>query len=134
MTTTDTAAVPTDLDATIDRYFATWNETDADRRRALCRQIWAADGHYSDPLLDATGPDAISDGLGSLQTHLPGHTVARSTEIDAHHDRARFGWTVTAPDGTIAVTGIDVVVFAPDGALHSISGFFGQVATLPDAA
>jgi hypothetical protein len=134
MTTTDTTALPNEIGATIDRYFASWNETDAGRRRALCHEVWAADGRYTDPLLDAVGPDAISDGLGGLQAHLPGHTVARSTAIDSHHDRARFGWTVTAPDGSVAVAGIDVVVFAPDGALQSIVGFFGDIATLEDVA
>jgi hypothetical protein len=125
---TDTTIDPATLETTIDTYFATWNELDPDRRAALCQQVWAPDGRYADPLLDATGPQAIADGLGALQAQLPGHTVVRSTALDVHHDMARFGWQVTAPDGSVAVAGIDVATVADDGRLASVTGFFGDLA------
>jgi hypothetical protein len=116
----------TTLEAIIDRYFDTWNETDDERRLALCAEVWADDGRYVDPFIDATGPRAISDSLGGLQASHPGYTVQRTTAIDAHHDQARFGWNVVAPDGTVAYTGIDVVMVT-DGRLQALSGFFGEI-------
>ena len=65
---------------------------------------------------------------------MPGHSLTRTTVVDAHHDHARFGWTVNGPDGTVAVAGIDVVTFAPDGRIQTAIGFFGDVADVGMAA
>ena len=123
-TNTDTATI---LEATIDRYVDSWNETDADARFAICREVWADDGRYVDPLVDATGPQAIADGLGGLQAQFPGHRVERVTGIDAHHDQARFGWTISGPDGSVVFAGIDIVAVAADGRLRTIAGFLGDM-------
>ncbi len=59
---------------------------------------------------------------------MPGHSLARTTAVDTHHDQARFGWTVNGPDGSVAVAGIDVVTFEADGRIRTAVGFFGDVA------
>lgn len=114
----------TDINSIIDGYLAMWNEPDGAVRSKKARDIWAADGRLVDPLIDAIGPDAIAAAIGELRDQMPGHSLTRTTAIDAHHDQARFGWTVNAPDGTIAVTGIDVVTLAADGRVQSAIGFF----------
>jgi hypothetical protein len=119
----------TDIETTIDQYLATWNEPDGTTRAAQSRAVWAGGGRLVDPLIDATGPDAIAAAIGELRAQMPGHSLRRTTVIDAHHDHARFGWTVNAPDGSVAVAGIDVVTFDGDGRLHTAVGFFGD----PDA-
>jgi len=58
----------------------------------------------------------------------PNASNAIDTVVDTHHTHARFGWTVNGPDGTVAVAGIDVVTFAPDGRIQTAIGFFGDVA------
>jgi hypothetical protein len=126
MTDTKTTAT-TSLETVVGRYFDTWNVTDADLRLALCRRVWTEDGHYLDPLFDARGPVAISESLGAFQAQFPGHRVARTTPIDTHHDRARFGWHVIAPDGTEAIRGLDVVLLAADGRFQSMTGFLGEL-------
>jgi hypothetical protein len=123
--TTNTST--TTLEATIDRYIDSWNETDAEARYAICRDVWADDGRYVDPLVDATGPQAIADALGGLQAQLPGHRVQRVTGIDAHHDQARFGWTISGPDGSVVFAGVDIVAARDDGRLQTIAGFLGDV-------
>jgi len=60
--------------------------------------------------------------------------LERSTGVDHHPGGARYGWTMIAADGTIALTGIDVVEEAPDGRLARITGFFGDLATLEEAS
>ena len=117
----------TTLEATIDRYIDSWNETDAAARHAICREVWADDGRYVDPLVDATGPRAIADALGGLQAQFPGHRVERVTGIDAHHDQARFGWTISGPDGSVVFAGVDIVATKDDGRLQTIAGFLGEV-------
>jgi hypothetical protein len=122
---TPTEATPTE--ATLDRYLAMWNEPDAAARAEQVYAIVTHDARLVDPLLDATGPDRIAVAISELRDQMPGHSLTRTTAVDAHHDQARFGWTVNAPDGSVAVAGIDVVTFAPDGRIQSAVGFFGEL-------
>ena len=110
----------------IDRYLASWNEPDAASRLEQAQAVWADDGLLVDPLVEAIGPEAIAAAIGALREQMPGHTLVRTTGIDTHHDHARFGWTVVAPDGGVAVAGIDVVTFV-DGRIQTAIGFFGDL-------
>lgn len=121
MTTTET----TPIESTIDTYFAMWNEADRAKRLELIAQAWVPDGHYVDPLSDVTGPDGLADMVDGVRAQFPGATLQRTTDIDAHHDVIRFGWSATGPDGAEIVAGIDVGVVAADGRLQAIAGFFG---------
>lgn len=117
----------TDIATTIDRYLAMWNEPDSRARAEQARAVWARAGRLVDPLIDAVGPEAIAAAVGELRDQMPGHSLARITVIDGHHDQARFGWTVNAPDGSVAVAGIDVVTFTADGRIQTAIGFFGDM-------
>ena len=127
-TTNDTPITETSMEAVIDRYLESFNETDAALRSELAHEVWAHDGRLVDPLIEAIGPEQIAAAIGALQDQMPGHALLRTTAIDVHHTHARFGWVVAAPDGTVAVAGIDVVTFAPDGRMQSAIGFFGDLA------
>jgi hypothetical protein len=116
----------TDIETTVDSYLDMWNETDPRRRDEVISRAWTTDGHYVDPLLEAAGHDALSEMVNGVQAQFPGHRFRRTTAVDTHHDRVRFGWELAGPDGTVAVAGIDVGVVA-DGKLSSISGFFGDL-------
>ena len=118
----------TTIEATIDRYVVMFNEADADTRTDLGREVFVDDGRLVDPLVDAVGPEQIAAAIGGLRDQMPGHSLTRTTVVDAHHDHARFGWTVNGPDGAVAVAGIDVVTFDSDGRIRTAVGFFGDVA------
>jgi hypothetical protein len=49
----------TDYQTLIDRYVATWNETDPLARRSAIDGLWAEDGSYTDPIAVAEGRAAI---------------------------------------------------------------------------
>ena len=115
-----------DIETTVDAYLDMWNETDVRRRDDVISRAWTPDGRYVDPVLEAEGHDALSEMVTGVQAQFPGHRFRRTTAIDAHHDRVRFGWELAGPDGTVAVAGIDVGVVT-DGKLSSISGFFGDL-------
>ena len=110
----------------IDTYIDMWNETDADARAALISKAWADDARYRDPLLEADGHDGLSEMVANVHSHYPGHAFRRTTGVDVHHDVARFGWELVAPDGSVFVAGIDVATLADDGRLRTITGFFGD--------
>ncbi|MDQ1394919.1 MAG: hypothetical protein QOG64_178 [Acidimicrobiaceae bacterium] len=126
--TTDTST--TDIGAaTIDAYFAMWNEEDPARRAALVEQAWVKDGRYLDPVLEAEGHAALSQMVEGVHQQFPGQRFRRLSQVDAHHGQVRFAWQLGSADGTVTVAGIDVGELAPDGRLRRITGFFGDLAT-----
>jgi hypothetical protein len=129
-TTENPTITPDTIEATIDRYVEMFNEADDATRGDVGKDVFAADGRLVDPLVDATGPAHIAAAIGVLRDQMPGHSLARTTVVDTHHDQARFGWAVGAPDGTVAVAGSDVVTFDADGRIQAAVGFFGELAAL----
>lgn len=112
---------------TLADYLAMWAETDADVRRAIIERVFTPDGRYCDPVADARGHAAINEMVSGVLAHYVGHRFEATTAIDAHHDQARVGWQLVAPDGTAVVTGIDIATFASDGQLVHMTGFFGPL-------
>jgi hypothetical protein len=116
-----------DIDTVVNTYIATWNEPDADRRRALVEQAFAEDGSYVDPLMSGEGPDAIAAMIGGAQAQFPGHRFELAVAPDAHHDVVRFAWhLVGEADGTTVAVGQDFATLAGDGRLRSVVGFLEQ--------
>ena len=132
---TDTTITPTNalaaLEHVVDQYLAAWSEADEGVRARLIEAAWAPDGTLVDPPLDGAGHEGIDAMAVAMQTHFAGHTFRRTSGIDVHHDRFRFGWELVGPDGTVALSGIDVGDVAADGRLQRITGFFGD---LPERA
>jgi hypothetical protein len=120
----------TELTTVVDTYLEAWSEPDADRRAKLIADTWVADGRIVDPPLTGEGHTGIDELLQAFQTHYAGHSFRRVSGIDSHHEYLRFAWEMVGPDGTVAVTGLDVGELAADGRLARITGFFGP---LPDA-
>jgi hypothetical protein len=125
---TDEAAAMT---AVVDAYLGALNEIDTERRAELVATAWVPDGRFIDPLISAEGYEAIGDLTAQVQEQFPGFRFIRTSGIDSHHGLLRFGWALVGPDGTEAVSGLDVGVLAPDGRLSRIAGLYGP---LPEAA
>jgi SnoaL-like protein len=117
-----------DVNNTIDRYIAIWNETDANRRRELIAQTWTSDASYVDPLVAIKGRDAIDATVAGVQQQFPGHTFKVAGPVDAHHNVARFTWELASDGATEPlVVGFDVAVLADDGRLQEVHGFLDKV-------
>ncbi|HEX3785745.1 MAG TPA: nuclear transport factor 2 family protein [Pseudonocardiaceae bacterium] len=116
-----------DLTATIDTYLEAWNETDAARRAELIERVWAPEGKLIDPPLAAQGHQGISELIATLHTQFPGHRFRRASGIDSHHDQLRVAWELLAPDGQVALAGLDVGELDEQGRLRRITGFFGPI-------
>jgi SnoaL-like protein len=117
----------TDASATIDGYLAAYNERDPDRRDELIRAVWADDGRLVDPPLTGEGHRGISAMADAVHEQFPDHRFERRSAVDGHHDFVRFAWELVGPDGTVAVSGMDVGELAGDGRLRTIAGFFGEL-------
>ena len=108
----------------IDRYIATWNEPDDARRHAIIAAIWTDDAAYLDPSLQGDGRDGIDAMVKAVHERFPGQRFRRTSDVDAHHDRLRFLWSLGPDAGPPTVQGADFGVRAADGRLSSITGFF----------
>lgn len=61
-----------EIDRVIDRYIATWNETEPGRRRDLIARTWTEDASYVDPLVAVEGHEAIDASIAATQAQFPG--------------------------------------------------------------
>ncbi|MGY1639942.1 nuclear transport factor 2 family protein [Geodermatophilus sp. SYSU D00703] len=113
----------------VERYAAAWGETDAAARRTLLESCWAEDGVYCDPLNRVEGRDALSAMIGSFHDGNPGARIDVVSGVDQHDGYLRFAWRMSAPDGSVALEGIDFGELDGAGALRRIVGFFGPLPT-----
>src|SRR2546426_7319249 len=68
-----------DLTATVDAYFAMWNEEDTTKRAQHIEEAWADNGRYVDPARDAEGHAALNDTVSAAPPHFPGTTAPAPT-------------------------------------------------------
>jgi hypothetical protein len=115
----------------VDRYIAMWNETDAARRRGLIAAIWADGASYLDPVLSGEGRDGIDAMVKAVHEKYPGHRFKRTSDVNAHHDRAQFAWELGPEQGAVLVKGIDFATLSAEGRLKSVTGFFTELNVRP---
>lgn len=115
------------MEKLIDRYLATWNETDADARAKAVAELWAEDGAYTDPLAAVKGHEGIAAVIAGAQEMFPGLVFTRGEVLDAHHDIARFTWHLGPEGGEALAIGFDVVELAEDGRIQRVLGFLDKV-------
>ncbi len=122
-----TAPAPTTaIEDIVDTHLKAYCEPDPSRRVELLTRTWSPGGKLLDPPFDGTGIEGISAMVDILLDHYPDHHFQRTTGIDAHHDSARYGWSLVSPHGEAAVTGTDIVDLDGDGKIRRILGFFGD--------
>ena len=111
----------------VERYLATWNEADPAARRLLVDELWAEDGRYTDPLVDAEGRDAIDATIGAVLAQFPGLVFTLGGPVDAHHHIARFTWELGPAGGEALVIGFDVLSTDAEGRIAEVHGFLDKV-------
>jgi len=125
----DTEVHMQDTSTIVDRYFAVWNEPDAEKRRGMIAETWSADADYRDPRLAGDGHDGIDAMVALVHEHYPGYRFRLAGPVDSHNDRLRFAWQLNGPnDGPAAFSGVDFAVVGEDGRLRSVTGFFDSIA------
>lgn len=117
----------TDASTLVQRYLSMWNEPDPQRRRALVAQTVTDDAHYVDPLMSGRGVDGITAMIGAAREQFPGHRFTLHAAPDAHHDRVRFSWSLSADGGEAVAIGVDFALLGDDGRMRSITGFLEPV-------
>ena len=111
----------------VQRYIASWNETNPERRRKLVGELWADQASYIDPLAEAHGQDEIDAVIAAAQAQFPGFVFTLNGPVDAHHQQARFTWDLGPADAEPVASGFDVAVMTEDGRLRIVLGFLDKV-------
>jgi hypothetical protein len=91
----------------IDRYIASWNETDVQCRRELIARTWTEDSIYADPLMRSEGLAEIEAMIAAIQARFPGGCLRRTSEVDTHENRVRFAWQLGPEHGPPLAGGVD---------------------------
>lgn len=110
---------------TVAAYASAWAESDHARRLAILEACWASDGVYLDPSSRANGREALCEHIAGFQQGLVGHRIDVASGIDEHDGYLRFAWTMSSPDGSQVMEGVDFGQLDADGRLKLICGFFG---------
>jgi hypothetical protein len=111
----------------IDRYLATWNETEPAARRALIAEHWADTPSYVDPMVEVSGREALDATIAAVHEQFAGFVFTPVGGVDAHHDVARFNWGLGPAGAEPVVIGFDVVVTDPQGRISQVIGFLDRV-------
>lgn len=111
----------------VERYIASWNETDPVRRRKLIDEVFAVDATYTDPLVDLAGREQIDAGIAGAQAQFAGLVFSLAGPVDSNHSQARFTWYLGPENGEPIVIGFDVAVANASGQLRAVYGFLDKV-------
>ena len=107
----------------IDKYFASLNETDGERRRELIEQVWTENGKFVSPFGVAVGHDAIDAKVQKGLEQLAGNEIRRVSDIETRHDSFRLKFEVVNHSGEAFIGGVDFGTVV-GGKLQSMIGFF----------
>jgi hypothetical protein len=129
-----------------EKYFALWNEPDADRRRRMIAELWTEDGrHILQPpqeirgiaaqpgigltaILEARGYEEIEARAASAYEHWVGSEGLRfrgRDDADRLGDVVKFHWEAVAKDGELVAVGLNFLVLAADGRIGRDYTFVG---------
>jgi hypothetical protein len=115
------------------RYGDAWMAQSNEDRSAILDEIWAEDGYYADPYVEAPviGRQALNDhmyyGMG------PGQYIEITSWADnsMHHDRIRITWRDCCPSGVVLVEGDDIGEIDSEGRLSRVTSFWNNEVALP---
>jgi hypothetical protein len=114
----------------IDRMLSAWNSRDDAKLREIVDASLTTDVVFCDPPHNITGHDALIAMVHAFWKDNGACTIARSSAVDSHHDRARYTWAITFPDGR-KFEGMDAVALDLEaGKVRRIDGFFGPMRPL----
>lgn len=105
-------------------YQTSWNH-EGDERGALLARGWSNAGRYVDPTVDATGRNALSGAISTLQEAFPGYELKAVGGVRSIADGwLSFRWEMNAQSGERIIDGFDVGHTDVTGQLDFIAGFF----------
>jgi hypothetical protein len=104
-------------------YLSVWNQADAGRRLSQMAEGWTDAAEYADPLMAASGREAICAMIEQARTQFPGHAFSLRGTPDSHRQFVRFSWDLAPAGGQPVAGGTDVVRLDGQGRIAEVVGF-----------
>ncbi|MGY6501788.1 MAG: nuclear transport factor 2 family protein [Acidimicrobiales bacterium] len=124
----DDAAVAS-ATALADLFLAGTNALEAVERGTAIAGAWQPDGHFVDPLHEATGHGELDVLMATVHRNFPGYVFHRTGPVEPLGRWFRFGWEFRDDAGTILAAGTDIAESGDDGRLVRIVSFYDHLAT-----
>jgi hypothetical protein len=113
--------------AALEIMMAAWNTRDEARMRALVDEALTPDVVFCDPHYDIVGREAFVEMVLVFFKKYAACDLMRTSQIDLHHNRARYSWAIVFPDGR-RFDGFDAVrLDEASGKVARVDGFFGPL-------
>jgi len=103
-------------------WFTAWNEPSTERVRELLAPIVSPNISFRDPHACVSGFEELISHVAACQRFMPGIRLESRGAVRHAHGTALVEWAAVTPDGTAAMTGTNVVRFAPDGMISEVIG------------
>ncbi len=111
-----------ELNQLVDRYISLWNESDAERRRKSIAELWVEDGAQFTRSQEIRGYQALIERVETAYEKFvktEGFLFKLSSDIDAHHNAAKFTWEMLpAGGGEAAAVGFVFLLLGDGGRIH----------------
>ena len=116
----------TDAETIAHRYIELWNETTAERRRAILAANWTSDATYVDPLMSGAGHAGIDTMIAGVQQRFPDFHFTLIGQPDGYGDHVRFSWGLGPKGSDSPIKGTDFAT-VQNGKIRRVTGFLDQV-------
>lgn len=111
--------------AMCDKWFAAWNEADAAKRRELLEACATPEVTFADDYGMLRGYEDLMGQITAVHHFMPGMSVHRAGEAMQCQGNAIVRWEMRDAQGNVKGKGMNTVMFAPDGRMARVVGFWG---------
>jgi uncharacterized protein YndB with AHSA1/START domain len=108
----------------VDEWFASWRETDIILREQSIARIAIPDVQFRDRFGSTNGIADLMPHITAAQRFMPGMHMQRRGDVRHCQGTALVDWVAMAGDGQERAAGTNVFVFAADGRIASVTGFW----------
>jgi hypothetical protein len=116
----------TQYEENLDRMFAIWNTTDEVKQAAFAKDALEHNVHFVDSNHNIIGGDAFLKMVRTTKQQAPKASFTRARTIGFQNNFCRYHWAIHN-DGTLFMTGFDVVEVNDAGKIVKVIGFFGEL-------
>jgi len=115
-----------DISATVDNWFAAWNEQDAATRGTAIGSLASPSVRMRDRFSCVEGTDELNTHIGAAHRFMPGLRITRDGTPRHCQGTVLVDWTAAGPDGQPRGRGTNVFTLAPDGRIEAVTGFWAS--------
>jgi uncharacterized protein YndB with AHSA1/START domain len=116
--------VNADAAAVVDEWFAAWRETDPAACRRRLDRIAVPALRYRDRFSATDGVEDLVPHVAASRRFMPDMRMERRGGVRHCQGTALVDWVALAGDGTERAAGTNAFVFAADGRIESVTGFW----------